>query len=200
VERWFYRSVKFILLVSLPVAVGGMLTAFPMVGFLYTPDYKPTGLALQILIWDVPLLMFTSFCGNMTTVISAEHTAARIYGLSAVANVALNLYAIPKFGMVGASLVTLLTDLVAAVQFYILLRHRMKMPNMTSTLLRMMLASAILGGAVWLAGDRQFLILVGVGGATYLVCVLVLRLLDAEEWALLRRLIPFRGKTLRGGV
>jgi O-antigen/teichoic acid export membrane protein len=200
VERWYYRSVKFILLVSLPLAVGGMLSAFPMVRFLYTPDYKPSALALQILIWDVPLLMFTAFCGNMTTVISAEHTAARIYGLSAVANVALNLYAIPKFGMVGASLVTLLTDLVAALQFYVLLRHRLHMPNMTSTLLRLGLASAALGAVLWLAGDRQFLLLLGLGGVAYAILVLVLRLLDAEDWALLRRLWPFRNKALREGV
>jgi len=140
VERWYHRSVKFIAILSMPIAVGGMLVAFPLIRFLYTDEFLPSALALTILIWDVPLLMFTSFCGNMTTIISEERAAARIYSINAVANVILNLYAIPRFGVVGASLVTVVTDLIGALQFHFLLRHKLHLPDMTWVFVRILIA------------------------------------------------------------
>ncbi len=199
VERWYYRTVKFILLLSVPMAVGGMMVAFPLFAFLYTPDFKPAALGLQILIWDVPLLMFTAFCGNMTTVIGAERAAARIYSINAIANVILNLYAIPKYGMVGAALVTVVTDLIGALQFHFLLQHKMKLPNMTRAVVRVALASTLVGVVVWLAGNQNLFLLIGLGVVTYGLLVFALRLIDAEEWALVRRLLPVRGKASREG-
>jgi O-antigen/teichoic acid export membrane protein len=182
VERWYHRSVKFTLLQGLPMAVGGMLVAYPFMQFLYTDEFLPSGLALQILIWDVPLLMYTSFCGNMTTIIGAERAAARIYSINAVANILLNLYAIPRFSLVGAALVTVVTDLIGVLQFHLLLRDRLHLPNMTSVLVRVTLAAAGMGIIVLLAGRLNFLVLIGLGIVAYGGLVLVLRLIDESEW------------------
>jgi O-antigen/teichoic acid export membrane protein len=75
---------------------------------------------LRIIIWDVPLLLFASFSGNMTTIVGEERSAARIYAGAAVTNILLNLVFIPLYGYMGASVVTVVTDLVAGVPFYIL--------------------------------------------------------------------------------
>jgi O-antigen/teichoic acid export membrane protein len=190
-ERWYYRSFKFILLVSLPVAVGGMLLAFPITQFLYASEFIPSALGLQILIWDVPLLMFTAFCGNMTTVIGEEKAAARIYSINAVANVVLNLYAIPHFGLVGAALVTVVTDLIGALQFHFLLRRKLSLPHMTSIIVRVVCASLLMGVAVWALGNLNLLVVIALGAAFYGVLALGMRLLDSTEWALVLRLVSF---------
>lgn len=200
VERWYYRSVKIMAIISLPIAVGGMLTAVPLIRFLYTDEYLPSALALQMLIWDVPLLMFTGFCGNMTTIISEERAAARIYTINAVANVILNLYAIPRFGLVGASLVTVVTDLIGALQFYFLLRRKLHMPDMTWIFVRLLIASALMGVVIWLAGDLNLFLLIGLGIVVYGGLVLALRLLDDTEWATIRRLLFRRGSSQSGGL
>jgi O-antigen/teichoic acid export membrane protein len=192
VERWYYRSVKFIVLVSFPMAIGGMLVAFPLIRFLYTDKFLPSALALQILIWDVPFLMFSAFCGNMSTIVSEERTAARIYSVNAVANIALNLYAIPHFGMIGASFITVVTDLIGSLQFYLLFHHKLHLPDMTSTFLRVAIASAVMGLAVWLVGDRHLFMLIGVGAAVYIALVLILRLFDDTEKEMLARLVRRR--------
>jgi O-antigen/teichoic acid export membrane protein len=189
VEHWYYRSVKFIILASLPLAVGGMLVAMPLIRFLYTDEFIPSAFALRIIIWDVPFLMFASFCGNMTTVVTEERSAARIYGLSAVANIGLNLIAIPLFGYLGASVVTVLTDIVITVQFYYLLKRKLNLPNIKPVLWRTVLASGIMGFVVWLALDLNLFLVIGLGAAVYLFLVIVLRLLDAEEISLIKRYV-----------
>ena len=98
VQRWYYRSVKVIIMMGLPIAIGSTLIALPLFMFLYGEQYLPAVLAFQIIVWDVPLLLFTSFCGNMTT-ITGEDAAARIYFTAAIANVILNLLLIPKFSL-----------------------------------------------------------------------------------------------------
>ena len=192
VERWYYRSFKFILLISLPAAVGGMLVAFPLIRLLYAPSTLPAAVALQVLVWDVPLLMYASFCGNMTTVVSEEKAAARIYGLNAVANLLLNAYAIPRFGVVGAALVTVVTDLIGALQFFFLLRRKLRLPAVGGLMARIALASALMGGVLVLSGAQTLWVLLPLGGLVYAGLVWVLRLLEPGEWDAIRRLLRRR--------
>jgi len=189
VERWFFRSVKYIMILSLPIAVGGTLVAFPLVRLLYTAEYLPAAVGLQVIIWDVPFLLLAAFFGNMTAVVGEERAAARIFGLSAMANVGLNLLFIPRLGMPGAAFVTVLTDLIASLQFFFLLRKRMHLPDMASVFLRALAAAAVMGGAVFLLGQRSLLVLVVAGLVVYACLVLALRLFDSTERDILPRLL-----------
>lgn len=189
VARWYYRSVRVILLLGLPIVVGGMIVAYPLIHFLYGDEYLPAARAFQIIVWDVPLLMFASFCGNMTTVVSEERAAARVYVIGAIANVVLNFIFIPPFSLIGAAAVTVVTDLVAAFQFHLLLGRKLNLPNVTSLALKIAVASGVMGLVVALAGSQHLFIQIGLGVIVYALCALILRLLDAEEWALISRLL-----------
>lgn len=189
IERWYARSIKFLGLLALPVAMGATLIAFPLFEFLYKPSTLPAALVLQVIIWDLPFLMFNAYCGNMTTVIGAERDAARIYSINAVANILLNLYAIPRYGIIGAALVTVVTDVVGALQFHFSLSRRLRLPSLRGILLRIGLATAGMGLAVAAAGQLHFVVLIGLGVVVYGGAVLALRLLDAEEWAMVNRLL-----------
>lgn len=189
VERWYYASVKFIAYISIPIAVGGMIVAFPLIRFLYTDEFLPAGLALQILIWDVPLVMFSAFCGNMTTIISEERAAARIYSINTIANVMLNLYAIPRFGLVGAALVTVVTDLIGTLQFHLHLRRLLSLPRMGGFLARVVSASVIMGGLVWLMPGVNLFLRIGLGGLSYMLLSFPFSLLDERERRMLATLL-----------
>jgi O-antigen/teichoic acid export membrane protein len=197
VYSWYRRSVKFILLISLPLAFGGLVVADKLIDFLYTPEYVPAALGLKILVWDVPLLMFNSFNGNMTTVIGAERSAARIYTINAIANVVLNAYAIPRYGYVGAAVVTVATDLIGSIQFYLLMRTRLGIPDMKSVLLRVLVASALMASAVFLMGNLHVIVLVLLGGVIYGGLVLLFRLLDSNEWDLIFSFVRRVGRSLQ---
>ena len=190
VKTWYRHSVKAIALTTVPMAVGGMLLASSIITLLYGQAMSPAAPAFAILIWDLPLLMFASFCGNMTTVVGEERAAARIYVIGAFANVALNLIVIPRFGMLGAAVVTVATDFVTTAQFYALLRRKLDLPSMTSAITRIVLASALMGIVVAAIALLQVhvLVLIVVGAMTYTALAVILRLLSDEERALLQRL------------
>ncbi len=191
VKHWYYRSVKVILLMGLPIATGSMIVALPLFQFLYGEQYLPAVLAFQIIVWDVPLLLFTSFCGNMTTVTGDERAAARIYFSAAIANVILNLLLIPRFSLNGAAAATLATDLAAAIQFYWVLGRKLDLPNMSSIALRVLASCAVMAGVLLALREAYngLLVMIPVGMLVYAAMVGVTRLLDEEEISMLRRLV-----------
>lgn len=149
--------------------------------------------------------MFSAFCGNITTVISEEWSAARIYTINAVANIILNALLIPRFGFIGASVVTVITDLVGALQFNSLLRRKLNMPDLTSIFYRVIVAAMLMGISVGAIGflarqltDIMILIIsIGTGFIVYISLILALRLLDQTEWAFIHRLFDRVGGVLR---
>ena len=191
VNRWYYRSVRAIALVALPMAVGGTLVARPLLTMLYGQEFEPAALIFQVIVWDVPLIMYASFCGNMTTIVNAERSAARIYAINAVANVVLNMIFIPRYGVVAAAAVTVVTDLLAAVQFQFLLSRRLHLPQIGGYLVRVALAAASMAVPVYLASGLHMLVQIGIGIITYLVALLLLHVPDAMDWAIFHRVLHY---------
>ena len=197
VNFWFYRMLRVILMISLPIAVGGMLISIPMIEFLMGTEYIPAAIAFKVLIWDFPFIMFASVCGNITTIIDYERKAARVYAISAAVNILLNLYAIPRFGLIGASLVTVLTDIVASVQFYLLLKEKLTLPDIRLYTLKITLAAALMGVVVYGVNQVNWLAAVGAGMIVYAGLVIGLKLFDTTDQAMfshilvrIRRFLP----------
>jgi len=189
VEKWYFHSVKMIVIISVPIAIGGFIIAFPLIRFLYTDAFLPSAVGLQILIWDVPLLMFAGFCGNITTIVGEERSAARINTINTFANVVLNLIFIPRYGLVGAALVTVLTDMISSIQFHFLLRRKLNLPDIKPMLLRVILAAVLMAIPVHLVVDFHVLIPITVGAVTYLVLIILFRIVGAEEMTFIRKAI-----------
>jgi O-antigen/teichoic acid export membrane protein len=186
-EKWYYHSVKMIVIISFPIAVGGFLIAYPLITFLYTDVFQPSALGLQILIWDVPLIMFAAFCGNMTTIIGAERKAARINTINTGANIILNLIFIPMYGFIGAAVVTVITDLISSLQFHFLLSKQLNLPDIRSIVVKVVLAAAIMAIPVYMLLQFHVLIPIAVGAVVYLILILAFRVISDQELSFIRR-------------
>lgn len=197
VKPWYYRSVKVMLLIGLPIAIGGMLTADKLVNILYEPEFAPAALALAVLVWDIPLVMYHSFCGNMTTSIKREVGAARIYGSLGVINTLLNLLLIPRYGILGAAFSTVLTDLAGAAQFYFLFRHEFGAGLGFTRLIRIGLVAAMMGVLVYLLRDMNLIVIALVAAIFYGICVWISGAFSHEERA---QLVGFVTRRLRLGT
>lgn len=183
VRGWAQGSVYTILLLALPAAAGASLLATPIIGLLYGPTFVPAGAMLAIIAWDIPVLLFTALCGNLTAAVGLERPASRIYLLSAALNIALNLLLIPRLGGVGAAIVTVLTDAISAYLFYRLLAATMDLRSLIRPLARAASAAALMGGAVWVARDLglPFLLNIALGALVYGALALWMRLVDPAQ-------------------
>ena len=171
-------SIQGLALFSLPVAVGVSLLAHPLVLLLYGESYAPSGPILALICWDVPLLLFNAFAGNVTAAMGLERPAAKIYLTSAIINVGLNLLLIPTFGMYAAVAATLISDGLSAVRFYVLLRHRSELGRIASHLTRTALAALLMGIIVLATRTVNLPVSIACGMLAYGALVVALRLID----------------------
>lgn len=78
-----------------------------------------------------------------------------VYGAEAVFNILLNLLLIPRFGYLGASVVTVATELVGAILFYRMFRREFGPGLGGSAMLRMFLAMTLMGVLVYLFRESR---------------------------------------------
>jgi O-antigen/teichoic acid export membrane protein len=160
------------------VAVGGAVLAQPIILTLYGPSYEPAGVALAILIWDVPLLLLAAFFGNVTAALGLERPAFKVYLACTGLNVAINVLLIPQYGMIAASAATLISDGSALALFFILLHKRIELGQVWPILGRVALAAGLMGVVVWLTRPLGWPVAMASGMVSYGLLVTVMRLVD----------------------
>ncbi|MDW7989895.1 MAG: polysaccharide biosynthesis C-terminal domain-containing protein, partial [Archaeoglobaceae archaeon] len=115
-NRAFLRAFKYSFALCTPSALGTMLISANLIFLAYGEEYLPGLMAMQIL----SLLLISPVFGIYGSIFSGkEKPELNFYPLtfSMLLNVVLNYLMIPKFGIVGASLATVISNIV----FWILL-------------------------------------------------------------------------------
>jgi O-antigen/teichoic acid export membrane protein len=201
VRAWIRGSIHGMAVPAMPITIGVSLLATPIITMLYGDSFAGAGLMLAVICWDTPLILFNALAGNVTAAVGLERQGARIYTLSAILNVALNLIFIPRYGGIAAAAITVVTDLVSGILFYRLLAHDMRLSELLPTLLRITIAALLMGVAVYLAMPLLSMtiglgLVVAIGGLVYAALVVPLRLIPPEAiGALVRRIrqrLPIR--------
>jgi len=188
----YYRLVKMLLFISLPIAVGGMLTAGKIVALLYKPEIAPAAIPLAIIVWDIPLSMYHMFSSYMSTAIRTEHRAARIYISMGVLNLVLNLLLVPQFGVIGAAFATVVTDLVGAAQFYFLLREKLGAGLGFKRLARLGMVTAVMGVLIFILSDQNLFLIIPISATAYLAMIWMSGAFTPDERGLLTGFITRR--------
>lgn len=186
----YERCLSYLLILSLPIAVGATVLSEPLVQFLYGPSYQPVVPVLQIVIWVVPLMFASEFLGYIVVISDRERYVARAIVISTCLNVMLNLLLIPRFGLYTAAVMTVVTELVLVGQYLWLLRHTLARFNWQFVLLRPLLAALIMGWAVHLLRALPVILTVLSGMLIYGMLLLLLGVLGKEEFRFVRGLRP----------
>jgi O-antigen/teichoic acid export membrane protein len=180
----FYKS---LLLLGWPISVG---TCMLVTGLLPLYQFPASAPALRILALGIVFMFVNNAFIAALSAIDRQLSFTWAALASMVLNVVLNLALIPRFGYLGASAATVLTE-VALVGFGWLLvaRHLARVPVFTLSW-RILLAGLVMGAALYpLQGAHGPLTLLAIAGgaAVYGLALFLLRALDEEELAVLRR-------------
>ncbi len=186
----YSRALQYLLIVALPIAVGGSLLADQIVTFLYGASYAPAGAALRIIIWVVPLMFVSELLGYAVLIGGQERHAARAVLISTAINIACNLVVVPRYGLLGAAVTTVLTELILVSQYIWRLRSTLRRFRWGALLLRPALAAAAMGGFVALVSSSIALLplTVALGAALYAVALLLLGVIGSDELRFVRQL------------
>lgn len=113
IKRVLERSIITVMAMALPLMVGGIILAAPLVNLFFGAEYAGAVLAFQLLL----LTLITVFPGNVIGNAIFAYDEQRIFVVStfggAVMNTVLDLLFIPAYGIAGSAVATILSQFVA---------------------------------------------------------------------------------------
>lgn len=180
------RTLKYLLMLSLPIAVGGAILADRLIPFLYTEEFVNSIVLMRILIWTVPILFLSELLGVVNLATHRERTVAKINVFNAFISVVLNLIAVPVAGAVGAALARVGSRGIRLGQYWRLLGSRLLVGEHWKDLLRVALAAGVMGAGLILLRNLNLFISIGAGASLYVLFLFLFRAVDREE---VRRLL-----------
>ncbi len=185
----FQRAARWLLAISLPMAVGIWLLSEPLVLALLKDTYLPTVTAFAVLGWVLPVWFITFLQGNLLTVVERQKAVAVVGLANMILNVGMNLIIIPRYGFTGAAVTTLITEIIGLVQMFWLLRRNISLKLTAAMSGKIAAVTALMGVILLLLRDRMnVFIVIAVAATAYLVAIVALRIIPLSEIGeLLRR-------------
>lgn len=182
------RSLKYLFVMALPIAVGLAMLSTEIVALILGADYIDSALVLRFAAW-VMIIVFLNY-GLTIALISAdrERVFVRIAGVALIISVLANLALIGRWGALGAVGASLLTESCIFVAQVIVLVRAGLMPGFPAGLLKPVISVAAMALAVYLARGLGLVAAVLSGAVVYVFILFALRSFEADEMAHLQAL------------
>lgn len=187
----YERSFKYLLIISIPIALTVTLLASKIILIIYGPAYVNSIIALQILIWTIIFMFLNGLSGLFLGSINRQIVVTKITGLSVVLNVALNIVLIPNYSYLGASIATVFTELISVpLLVYILCKtENVNLKELVKDLPKIIFSSIIMLILFIILNSLNTIILLVIVFIAYAVSLLLTKTFDKEDFKLLKSLI-----------
>ena len=185
----FVKSIKYLSLVTIPIAVFTYFYGYDIIG-IYGAEYIEAGGVIKILIWTVCFLFINGACSMILNASHEEYSVTKIYSVAAVFNVVLNLILIPKYSVYGASVATVLSEILILILELWMIKKINQLPDrhFVYDVLKIVIASGVLAVVldvlnlnIWFA--------IPVSVVVYFAVFILIRGFDDEDKLIVKQII-----------
>lgn len=168
------RSVNFAATVAAPLVVGGIIVAEPLLVAVFGNDYSSGSSAFQFLILSIGFVFLHGAIHNIFLAVNRLKTEMMIFAAAAAINIGLNIFIIPRYGIVGAAAVTAFAELITLVSGLVVV-NRIGVSFSLLSIWRPLLASVVMGVCLFALGpNRGLLLYLSVGCISYFLTLVLL--------------------------
>ncbi len=177
-SKLFEQALKYLWLVAFPIAAGIGTLAYDILVTIYDPAYLPAVPVLQVLLLGL-IFSYVSFpIGALLNACGKQVSQTVIVFVTLVVNAGLNIYLIPRIGVVGAAYAALVGNIVLTIAGYMVgssitkIRHL----HLFGFVLKLLVSSAVMVLSVSLVNQSlHFTLAIAVGAVVYPVMILLTR-------------------------
>jgi len=186
----YRRSVKYMWVASLPLAIGTAALAPRLVEVLYGQAYAACVPALRVLMWTLLLIAVNSINAPYLIAMHRQKSVTTLTLAAVLLNVGLNFWAIPRFGILGAAWTTLVSEAVMVTLFMAVLSKPLALSlRMFRHLFPPVIAAAGMYGVLSMIKGWDLGFQVMLGAAVYGALLWVVRAFDEVDLELFGRVI-----------
>lgn len=180
----FQEGIKYLLIIVCPIAVGISVLARDIVLQVYSPEYLPSILPLQILMAGL-IFSFISFpIGAFLNACNHQKTQTAIVALVLGVNIFLNLILIPIYGIVGAAVAALVGNILLTVLGYIVAPRITAISHayLFKTVVYVAISTAVMGASVYyMKLFAHFTVAILVGMVVYIAMLFMTQVVTRAE-------------------
>jgi len=186
----YEKSVKYLLMMILPIAVGMSFYAEEVVLLIYGSQYVYASSVLQILIWSVVFIFINGASTLLLNSTNKELTVTKINAIACLFNFAINLVLISYLSYIGASIGIVLTGLLICVLMsYIIIRTDYKPEfSLIKDIIKIITSCVFLGIILYFA-NLHLIIAIPIGIFTYLIAIILTKTLDSTDIGIIKEII-----------
>ena len=153
-----------------------------MIGLLAGAEYLPHGaIALTLMVWSIPIGWINSVTNYVLIALGQQRSLTKAFIIGLTFNVIANLIFIPIYGYPAAAVITIFSELIEGIPFYITLHQTLGPTSWFRILWRPIVSAAVMAGATWLGWQLHPMIGLVAGVVVYVALAAWLKVFDAEE-------------------
>lgn len=198
VKVYLSYSWKYILMFSIPSIFGLSILAEPLLAVLTTSDFISVGkFIIPLVAFSTCLYSMELIFGVVIRLFKRTNIFAIVSGTTAAINLGLNIIFIPRWGVIGAAITTLIAYAIATIIICYKSRQYMKFDIKLGFIIKCIVASGIMSFCIWVFNPSEIIgILISVGGGTiiYFSLLFLLKGFEKEELRIISESIGSRRK------
>ncbi|MGB7968174.1 MAG: flippase [Methanobacterium sp.] len=184
----YEKSFKYLLILGLPIAVGTTLLASPIILLLYKSGFSQSINALQILIWAIPLIFINYILGTAINSINKQRETVKTTFIVMILNIVLNVLLLPRYGLIAACYITVLTELTCFMLWYHIMNLNGYKFNILKLVYKPFIASLVMALAIILLHTNLFIVII-LATIIYFAALYFLKTFTEDDISLIKRVI-----------
>jgi O-antigen/teichoic acid export membrane protein len=165
--RTIQTSTDVFVILALPLVVGGLVLAEPLVELVGGTDFTGASVPLRILLFSGGLSWINAVFGFALIAKERQASALWLNASALIFNVGLNFALVPRYGIDAAAAVGVASEVLILAGAYFLMRRHFDFFPRFNTLLAALAAALAMGGVLWLLRDGPVVVLVPLGVTLY---------------------------------
>ncbi len=182
------KYLRFMAAIALPLATGGMLLSEPIIRLLAGEQFAPAADVLAVLVW-APAILFIYIVVNALVVSQLTKLATIVTGVNVVINIIGNLILLPRYGIISAAIMTLVSEGLQGIFYFYFVKSRITKFAFFRNLWQPFIAAAVMGAAVFFLRDQFLAIPVLAGAVIYGLVLLLLGFFNKDDWQFVMKLL-----------
>lgn len=176
----YQQAFDLALVIAVPGTVGIALLSERIIVLVAGPEYTAAGLPLALLSVAVFGVYLGAVFGHTAVAINKQKQTIWIYASDAVITLIGYLIFIPRFGMTGAALMTVFSELYAGFFLFLTIRHYTQERLQMKTFGKILFASVVMSVVLFALRDLHIILLVLLGALVYGVVLVAIRGISKE--------------------
>ncbi len=179
----YQKMLKYMLILAFPIAVGVTIYSKDIINIIFGAEFLDAGLCLGVLIWATIFMFLSGTTSTLLNSINKQFFVTKVTMAGAIFSVVANIVLISMFSYVGASITSVLTELVVLILMFYALRNtefKLDVGGKIKPIIQVVMAN-ILMGLVLVYLNLPFLEGVVVSVVVYLILLFVTGAINKED-------------------